>query len=98
MTPPHAAIVAASLLAVAIAACSQSAQPTDKQAAMARMTFSPEKCEQVGAVYYTCNGDHSLPDASAGMTGSGKTNDTVLLRGGCPQGFHYETGNGCQQD
>jgi hypothetical protein len=81
-----------------LSACSSGENHTDKQAAMARMTYSPEKCEQVGAVYYTCSGDHSLPDADAGMIDSGKSNDTRLIRTGCPDGFHYEEGNGCQKD
>ena len=81
-----------------LSSCSSGDNHTDKQAAMARMTYSPEKCEQVGAVYYTCSGDHSLPDADAGMIDSGKSNDTRLIRTGCPSGFHYEEGNGCQRD
>jgi len=53
MNPRHAAALATIALAVAstIAACTPIEHHTDKQAAMARMTFSPEKCEQVGAVY-----------------------------------------------
>ena len=66
---------------------------------MAQMTFSPEKCEQVGAVYYSCGSEHALPDASSD---SGKTNDARLIRGVCEPGYHYEagdvTGEVCQKD
>lgn len=91
----HAAALA--LVLGTLAACSPVEHHTDKQAAMARMTFSPEKCEQVGEAYGQCGGEHSLPGSSAGLTESGMTNDTMLLRGQCPQGFHYETG-GCQKN
>jgi len=77
-----------------LSACSPVEHHTDQQAAMARMTFSPEKCEEVGEVYYKCSGEHALPGAS----GSAKNdNDASLLRGFCQQGFHYESG-GCQKD
>ena len=69
---------------------------TDPQAAMGQMTYSPEKCEYTGVLYY-CNGEHALPNASAGMISSGTTTDTRLMRGICLQGFHYERG-GCQKD
>jgi len=70
MNPRHAAALGTIALAVAstIAACTPIEHHTDKQAAMARMTFSPEKCEQVGAVYYQCSGEHTLPGASEGGT------------------------------
>jgi hypothetical protein len=92
----HAA--ALGTIALVMAACTPVENHTDNQAAMARMTFSPEKCETVGAVYSMCGGEHALPDASAGIAESGKTNDTRLYRGFCAQGFHYEMGNGCQKD
>jgi hypothetical protein len=80
------------ILNVMLCGCSSQENHTDKQAAMARMTFSPEKCETVGAVYYTCGGDHSLPGADQGMEASGQTNDTRMLRGACPAGTQYENG------
>jgi hypothetical protein len=96
MKPRHAAALALVVLG-ALSACSPIEHHTDKRAAMARMTFSPEKCEQVGEVYERCGGEHALPDANSGVAESGMTNDTSLIRGICQQGFHYETG-GCQKD
>jgi hypothetical protein len=85
-------LVVALMLSVMLGACSSEEHHTDKQAAMARMTFSPEKCETVGAVYYTCGGDHSLPGADQGMEASSQTNDTRMIRGVCPSGTQYENG------
>ncbi len=66
---------------------------------MARMTYSPEKCESLGPNIGVCNGEHTLPDASAGMKESGKTNDTTLVRGICPEKTHYESSSGaCEED
>lgn len=79
-----------------ISACSPVEHHTDPQEAMGQMTYSPEKCEYTGVLYY-CNGEHALPNASAGMISSGTTTDTRLMRGICLQGFHYEKG-GCQKD
>ncbi len=68
MRPRHGAARGTIALVVvgALAACTPIEHHTDKQAAMARMTFSREKCEQIGAVYYRCSGEHTLPGASAG--------------------------------
>jgi hypothetical protein len=85
-------LVVVLMLSVMLGACSSEVHQTDKQAAMGRMTFNPEKCESVGAVYYTCAGEHSLPDANQGMEASGETNDTQLIRGVCPPGTQYENG------
>src|SRR5689334_12499068 len=85
-------VVVLMLNVMMLGACSSEEHHTDKQAAMGRMTFNPEKCESVGAVYYTCNGEHSLPDANQGMDASGETNDTQLIRGACPPGTQYESG------
>jgi hypothetical protein len=76
----------------ALSACSLVERHTDKQAAMASMTFSPEKCEPVGPMLSYCGGDRALPS----VTESGNTNDAQVVRGICQQGFHYETG-GCQK-
>jgi hypothetical protein len=84
------------VMLVTIPACSPVEHHTDQQAAMGQMTYSPEKCEFTGVLYY-CNGEHALPGASAGMISSGTTTDTRLMRGICMQGFHYETG-GCEKD
>jgi hypothetical protein len=97
MKKPRRAAALALVVLGTLSACSPVEHRTDKQAAMAQMTFSPEKCETVGAVYYTCNSEHSLPSAND-VTESGKTTDTRLIRGICPQGFHYEAVNGCQKD
>ncbi len=89
---------ALALVLGALSACSPVVNHTDKQAAMARMTFSPEECEQAGAVYEECSGEHATPDARLGVTESGKTNDTELIRGVCSQDSHYEAGKGCQRN
>jgi len=70
MKPRHAtALGTIALVALgALVACTPIEHHTDKQAAMARMTFSPEKCEQVGETYFKCSGEHTLPGASAGGT------------------------------
>jgi predicted lipoprotein len=47
------------ILAVALGGCSSETLPTNKQAAMAQMTFSPEKCEEIGATMKQCDGAHS---------------------------------------
>lgn len=91
----HAAALAL-VITRCLSGCTPAENHTDKQAAMAHMTFSPEKCEPVGAVYRECGGDTTLPGVDAEMVG--KSNDAQLLRGVCPKGFHYGTGNGCQKD
>jgi len=95
MKPRHSAALALLVLG-SLSACSPVEHHTDQQAAMAQMTYSPEKCESTGVLLY-CNSEHSPPNASAGMISSGTTTDTRLMRGICYQGFHYETG-GCQKD
>ena len=61
----HAAALGFLMLG-SLPACSPVEHHTDQQAAMAQMTFSPEKCESTGVLRY-CNSEHSLPDASAGI-------------------------------
>ncbi|MDO8585784.1 MAG: hypothetical protein Q7T82_01980 [Armatimonadota bacterium] len=63
---------------------------------MARMTFSPEKCEQQGASIYQCGTANSLPNSEEGMADSSKTNDSQAIRGICPAGSKYANGQ-CQE-
>jgi hypothetical protein len=94
MKPRHTAAVA--LVLLTLSACSPVEHHTDQQAAMAGINYNPSKCEFAGSIY-DCTGEHALPDANAGVTQSGLSSDTRVLRGICQQGFHYETG-GCQKD
>jgi hypothetical protein len=95
MKPRHAAALALMILGT-LPACSPVAHHTDQQAAMANITYSPEKCLAEGNLY-DCSSQHALPDANMGIPQSGTSSDVRLLRGICQQGFHYEMG-GCQKD
>jgi hypothetical protein len=95
MKSRHAAALALLVLGT-LSACSPVEHHTDKQAAMANITYTPEKCENEGNVY-DCSSEHALPGANVGIPASGTSSDVTLLRGICQQGFHYETG-GCQKD
>ena len=78
-----------------LSACSPVEHHTDQQAAMANITYTPEKCFFTGT-YYDCGSEHGLPGADR-IPASGTSSDVTLIRGICEQGFHYETG-GCQKD
>ena len=90
----HAAALAFLMLGT-LSACSPVEHHTDQQAAMANITYTPEKCFFTGT-YYDCGSDHALPGADR-IPPSGTSNDVTLIRGICQQDFHYEKG-GCQKD
>lgn len=85
-------VVAALLL---MACSSQAAHSTDPKAAMARATFDPTRCEEIGPSVYSCNGEHGDPRQAEGAREAGTTNDAEIIRGTCSDGFHYAQGQGC---
>jgi len=82
--------------ALLFTACSnQQPHKTNTKAAMARITMDPSKCEQVGASYYTCNSEHADPGQAQAAIEAGKTNDTQMIRGVCPDGYQYDQASDC---
>ena len=65
---------------------------------MARANFDPTRCEEIGPSVYSCNSEHGDPSQAEGAREASTTNDTRLIRGSCPDGFHYEQGKGCIPD
>jgi hypothetical protein len=61
---------------------------------MAGINWTPERCYNEGQVY-NCR---SLPDARAGADEAARKNDVTILRGLCPNGYHYEHGQNCVPD
>jgi len=88
--------VAAALL---VMSCSSQAPPrTDARAVMARATFDPTRCEEIGPSVYSCNSEHGDPGQALGAREASTTNDTQAIRGTCADGFHYAQGQGCIPD
>jgi hypothetical protein len=82
--------------ALLIVSCSSQPPPrTDARAIMARATFDPTRCEEIGPSVYSCNSEHGDPGQAEGAREAGTTNDTTLIRGTCNDGFHYAQGQGC---
>jgi hypothetical protein len=89
------ALLLATICVLAIG-CSSAAHHTDTKAAMARLNYSPEQCEQIGPSIRNCGGPNSLPGAAEGMAAAASTNDAEAIRGICPAGSTYVQGKGCQ--
>jgi hypothetical protein len=62
---------------------------------MARATFDPGRCEQIGPSVYNCNSEHADRSQAEGLRQAGATNDAQAIRGTCADGFKYVQGQGC---
>jgi hypothetical protein len=91
-------VLLGAVICLIAAGCSSTVHHTDKKAAMARLNWTPERCETVGLAYYDCGSTHSLPDAGAGLMGAESSNDARGIRGVCSDGWTYVQGKGCQLD
>jgi hypothetical protein len=85
--------------ALLLMSCSgQAPQGTSLRATMARATFDPGRCEQIGPNVYNCHSEHADQRQAEGMHQADSTNDARLIRGQCSDGFKYVQGQGCLPD